>query len=92
MTPTELQELKVQLKEKLDKGFIRPGVSPQGTPVLFVKKKDGLLRHYIDYTVAKSCHNYEQYLSSPISKALIVAQVLRIDDLLDQLKPEKIIL
>ena len=28
MTPTELQELKIQLKELLDKGFIRPSTSP----------------------------------------------------------------
>ena len=28
MSPTELQELKVQLQELLDKGFIRPSTSP----------------------------------------------------------------
>ncbi|KAA0036931.1 gag-protease polyprotein [Cucumis melo var. makuwa] len=41
MAPAELKELKVQLQELLDKGFIRPNVSPWGAPVLFVKKKDG---------------------------------------------------
>ncbi|XP_074346252.1 uncharacterized protein LOC141685026 [Apium graveolens] len=41
MTPLELQELKEQLQELLDRGFIRPSVSPWGAPVLFVKKKDG---------------------------------------------------
>ncbi|KAA0065587.1 ty3-gypsy retrotransposon protein [Cucumis melo var. makuwa] len=41
MAPAELKELKVQLQELLDKGFIRPSVSPWGAPVLFVKKKDG---------------------------------------------------
>ena len=40
MTPVELQELRVQLQELLDKGFIRPSTSPWGAPVLFVKKKD----------------------------------------------------
>ena len=40
MTPIELQELKVQLQELLDKGFIRPSTSPWGTPVLLAKKKD----------------------------------------------------
>ncbi|KAA0042191.1 DNA/RNA polymerases superfamily protein [Cucumis melo var. makuwa] len=49
MTPAELKELKVQLQELLDKGFIRPSVSPWGAPVLFVKKKDGLMRLCIDY-------------------------------------------
>ncbi|KAJ8747041.1 hypothetical protein K2173_011271 [Erythroxylum novogranatense] len=49
MTPVELKELKTQLQELLDKGFIRPSVSPWGAPVLFVKKKDGTLRLCIDY-------------------------------------------
>ena len=49
MAPTELKELKSQLQELLDKGFIRPNVSPWGAPVLFVKKKDGTLRMCIDY-------------------------------------------
>ena len=40
MTPIELQELRVQLQELLDKGFIRPSTSPWGAPVLFAKKKD----------------------------------------------------
>ena len=49
MAPTELKELKVQLQELLDLGFIRPSFSPWGAPVLFVKKKDGSLRMCIDY-------------------------------------------
>ena len=40
MAPVELQELRVQLQELLDKGFIRPSTSPWGAPVLFEKKKD----------------------------------------------------
>ena len=47
--PTELKELKTQLQELLDKGFIRPSVSPWGASVLLVKKKDGTLRMCIDY-------------------------------------------
>ena len=43
MDRTELKELKIQLQEFLDKGFIRPSVSPWGAPVLFMKKKDGTL-------------------------------------------------
>ncbi|KAK4383727.1 putative mitochondrial protein [Sesamum angolense] len=45
MAPLELKELKKQLEELLDKGFIRPSISPWGAPVLFVKKKDG--RHVV---------------------------------------------
>ncbi|XP_050233185.1 uncharacterized protein LOC126681675 [Mercurialis annua] len=49
MAPAELKELKVQLQELLDKGYIRPSFSPWGAPVLFVKKKDGTMRLCIDY-------------------------------------------
>ncbi|KAK9029043.1 hypothetical protein V6N11_026169 [Hibiscus sabdariffa] len=49
MAPKELKELKVQLQELLDRGFIRPSSSSWGAPVLFVKKKDGSLRLCIDY-------------------------------------------
>nr|GFB28929.1 putative reverse transcriptase domain, aspartic peptidase domain protein [Tanacetum cinerariifolium] len=47
--PIELKELKDQLQELLERGFIRPSVSPWGAPVLFVKKKDGSMRLCIDY-------------------------------------------
>ncbi|KAL6180498.1 hypothetical protein ACLB2K_047161 [Fragaria x ananassa] len=49
MAPAELEELKTQLQELVDKGFIRPSMSPWGAPVLFVKKKDGTIRLCIDY-------------------------------------------
>ena len=39
MAPVELQELRVQLQELLDKGFIRLSTSPWGAPILFAKKK-----------------------------------------------------
>lgn len=45
----ELSELKAQLEEMVEKGFIRPSKSPYGAPVLFVKKKDGGLRLCVDY-------------------------------------------
>ncbi|XP_076929025.1 uncharacterized protein LOC143593180 [Bidens hawaiensis] len=44
MAPLELKELKNQLQELLVLGFIRPSVSHWGSPVLFVKKKDGSMR------------------------------------------------
>jgi hypothetical protein len=49
MTPKELAELKVQLNELLDKGYIRPSSSLWGCPALFVKKKDQSLRLCVDY-------------------------------------------
>ncbi|XP_070032779.1 uncharacterized protein [Nicotiana tomentosiformis] len=49
MAPAELNELKEQLQEPLDKGFIQPSVSPWGYAVLFVKEKYGSIRMYIDY-------------------------------------------
>ncbi|KAA3474290.1 Transposon Ty3-I Gag-Pol polyprotein [Gossypium australe] len=49
MAPTELKELKSQLQELTDRGFARPSFSPWGAPVLFVKKKDGMMRMCIDY-------------------------------------------
>jgi hypothetical protein len=49
MPPAELAELKKQLQELLDKGFIRPSTSLWGCPTLFVKKKDESLRLCIDY-------------------------------------------
>lgn len=49
MSPGELDELKAQLKELVDSGFIQPSKSPYGAPVLFVKKKDGTMRMCVDY-------------------------------------------
>jgi hypothetical protein len=49
MSPNELAELKTQLNELLDKGFIRPSSSEWGCPALFVKKKDQYLRLCVDY-------------------------------------------
>jgi hypothetical protein len=49
MPPAELAELKKQLQELLDKGFIRPSTLPWGCSALFVKKKDESLRLCIDY-------------------------------------------
>ena len=73
MDPAELKELKEQLKDLIDKGFIKPSISPWGAPVLFVKKKDGSLRMSIDYRQLNKVIINSKY-SFP-----------RIDDLFDQL-------
>jgi hypothetical protein len=49
MTREELAELKIQLKDLLDKGYIRPSSSPWGCLALFVKKKHEALRLCVDY-------------------------------------------
>jgi hypothetical protein len=49
LSGAELAELRKQLEEMLDQGFIRPSVSPYGAPILFVKKKEGSLRMCVDY-------------------------------------------
>jgi hypothetical protein len=43
MSTPDLVELKLQLKEMMDKGYVWPIMSPWGAPVMFVKKKDGTL-------------------------------------------------
>ena len=74
MAPLELKELKVQLQDLLDKGFIRPSFSPWGAPVLFVRKKDGTMRLCIDYRELNRVTIKNKY---PLP---------RIDDLFDQLQ------
>ncbi|GJT36969.1 putative reverse transcriptase domain-containing protein [Tanacetum coccineum] len=69
-----MKELSVQLQELLEKGFIRPSSSPWGTPVLFVKKKDGSFRKCIDYRELNKLTIKNRY------------PLLRIDDLFDQLQ------
>nr|GFA93307.1 putative reverse transcriptase domain-containing protein [Tanacetum cinerariifolium] len=74
MAPIELKELKDQLQELLERGFIRLSVSPWGAPVLFVKKKDGSMRLCIDYRELNKITIHNRY---PLP---------RIDDLFDQLQ------
>nr|GEY80591.1 hypothetical protein [Tanacetum cinerariifolium] len=76
-TPVELKELKDQLQELLERGFIRPSVSPWGALVLFVKKKDGSMRLCIDYRELNRIMVRNRY---PLP---------RIDNLFDQLQGAK---
>ena len=66
--------MSTQLQELLDKGFIRPSISPWGAPILFVKKKDGSHRMCIDYRELNKVMVKNHY---PLP---------RIDDLFDQLQ------
>ena len=49
MSPLELRELRKQLTELLDSGYIQPSKAPYGAPVLFQQKQDGGLRMCVDY-------------------------------------------
>ncbi|KAK8951729.1 hypothetical protein KSP39_PZI004220 [Platanthera zijinensis] len=71
MAPHELEELRTQLDEFLECGFIRPISSPWGALVLFVNKKDGSMRHCIDYRELNKITIKNRYL------------LPRIDDLFD---------
>ena len=73
MALVELKELNLQLQELQGKGFIRPSTSPWGAPVLFVKKKDGMLRLCVDYRKLNRVTVKNKY---PLP---------RIEDLFDQL-------
>ena len=78
MAPAELKELKVQMEEMVNKGFVILSTSPWGAPVLFVKKKDGSMRLCIDYRELNKVTIRNQY---PLP---------RIDDLFDQLQGAKV--
>src|SRR5438105_7638918 len=49
MSSNDLAEMKVQLQDLLDKGFIRPSSSPWGCSAMFVDKKDETKRLVVDY-------------------------------------------
>ena len=49
MPPSKALELKNQLSQRLEQGFIKPIVSPWGAPILFQKKKDGTFCLCIDF-------------------------------------------
>ena len=49
MSTPELEEVRKYLMENLEKGYITLSDSPFTSSVLFVKKKDGSLRFYVNY-------------------------------------------
>jgi hypothetical protein len=77
MTASELAELKKQLGDLQQSGFIRPSSSPWGAPVLFFKKKDGSMRMCVDYRALNEVTIKNKY---PLP---------RTNDLFDQLKGAK---
>ena len=78
LSPKELTELKTQLEDLINRGFITPSTSPYGAPVLFVPKKDGTSRMVIDYRLLNAITVKNRY---PLP---------RIDDLMDRLQGAKV--
>jgi hypothetical protein len=78
MSSDQLLELKKQIKELLEKGFIRPSSLPWGAPVIFVEKKDGTQRMCVDYRLLNDVTIKNKY---PLP---------RIDDLFDQMRGAKV--
>nr|ABA94359.1 retrotransposon protein, putative, Ty3-gypsy subclass [Oryza sativa Japonica Group] len=74
MAANELAEVKRQVDDLLQKGYIRPSSSPWGAPVIFVEKKDHTQRMCVDYRALNDVTIKNKY---PLP---------RIDDLFDQLK------
>jgi hypothetical protein len=79
MPPNELVELKTQLQDLLEKGFVRPSSSPWGCPTIFIKKKDQTLRMCVDYIPLNEVSIKNEY---PLP---------RIDILFDQFTEERVL-
>ena len=73
LSPIEQDEMETQIRDLLAQGFIQPSVSPWGSPILFVPKKDGRWRMCIDYRALNKSTIKDSF---PLP---------RIDDLLDRL-------
>ena len=78
MPANDLEEIKKQIKELLEKGYIRPSSSPWGAAVLLVEKKDGSLRMVVDYRALNEVTIKNKY---PLPM---------INDLFDQLQGAKV--
>jgi hypothetical protein len=74
MDVKDLVELKKQIEELLEKGFIRPSLSPWVATVLFVNKKDGSRRMCVNYRSLNEVTIKNKY---PLP---------RIEDLFDQMR------
>lgn len=77
LSVAELEELKKQLKDLVEHGFIRPSKSAFGAPILFVKKKDGSMRMCVDYRALNDITIKNSY---PLP---------RVEELFDQLQGAK---
>jgi hypothetical protein len=79
MSVEELKELKKQLTELQEAGYIRPSSSPWGASVLFVQKKDGSQRMCVDY---RSLNDVTMKYKYPLS---------HVEDLFDQMRGARVL-
>jgi hypothetical protein len=77
LSKKETEELRYQLHDLLEKGFIQPSSSPWGSPILFLNKKDGGIRLCVDYRASNKVTVKNSY---PLP---------RIEDIFDQLTGAK---
>jgi hypothetical protein len=78
MSSAQLSELKKQIKELLEKGFIHPSSSPWGALVTFVENKDGTQRMFVDYRLLNEVTIKNKY---PLP---------RVEDLFDPMRGAKV--
>ena len=77
LSPAELKEVELAIRDLLERGHIQPSTSPFSAPIFFVKKKDGSLRMVVDYRALNKMTVKNRF---PLP---------RIDDLLDKLQGAK---
>src|SRR5260221_3769137 len=83
LSPPELSALREFLEENVKNGFIRPSKSPWGSPVLFVKKKDGSLHLCMDFCALNRVTEKDHYPLPLISDLLTSPTPARIYSKID---------
>ena len=79
----EINKLKLQLQELIDKNYVRPSVSPLGALVLFVKNKDSTLCLRIDHRQHNKMTIKNRYTLPRIDDLLVQIRVVTIFSKID---------
>ena len=81
MSAIQLQELRRQLQELMDKGFIRSSSSPYGAPVMLVPKphQPGKLRMVVDYRALNRQLVRDRYPLPTVEQMIIQLKGLKLD-------------
>src|SRR5258705_10161898 len=83
LSPPELAALREFLEEHTRNGFIRPSKSPWGSPILFIKKKDGSLHLCVDFCALNRVTEKDRYPLPLISDLLMSPAPTRIYSKID---------